>query len=215
MHSLFTLLLPLFIAVSPAMAAEQKPIKVTASFSVLADIAQQVGGKRVQVTSIVPADGDAHSFEAKPSDIAKLKDTKVIVIQGVGFDDFVRKMAMSAKFGGPIVMASEGTKLLEAKEDDHDHGHDHHHDHGTHDPHTWHNPQNGIIAARNIAAVLTKLDPGGATTYAENLARFTDDVNKIDAEAKKTFAAMPAAQRKIITSHDAFGYLGDAYGITI
>lgn len=211
-------IIALLIALMPmqlAHAQDKKIVKVTASFSILADTVKKIGGSRVVVDSIVPPNGDAHSFEAKPSDSSKLKTSELLVVQGLGLDNFVDKLASAADFKGEKIIASKGIKLRKGEEEDHDeHEHDHH-DHGAYDPHTWQNPMNMIITARNITSGLVKVDPAGAAVYEANLASFSTEMRALDEFAHKQFDQIPPARRVMITTHDAFGYLGDAYGIKI
>lgn len=200
--ALFILLLPLQFA----HAQDGRVVKVTASFSILADAIKKIGGSRVKVTSIVPPGSDVHGFEARPSDSTLLKDAELLVTQGAGFDDFAGKLANSSNFRGARVIASTGIKLRAAKTD---------HDHGASDPHTWQNPMHMIITGRNIASALTKIDPAGAAVYEANLMSFSNEMRALDQFARTQFDKIPAARRVIITTHDSFGYLGDAYGIHI
>ncbi|MGE8618393.1 MAG: metal ABC transporter solute-binding protein, Zn/Mn family, partial [Achromobacter spanius] len=130
-------------------------------------------------------------------------------------------------FAGQTVVASKGVtprKFAEAggdgKHDEHDHDHDHdhkeghHHHHGDSDPHAWQNLANGVIYARNVAEGLAAADPAHADAYRQRAGAYIARLEAVDAAAKKTFAAIPEARRKVVTSHDAFGYFGDAYGVS-
>lgn len=210
-------IIALLIALMPmqfAHAQDKRIVNVTASFSILADTVKKIGGSRVAVNSIVPPNGDAHSFEPRPSDSSKLKNSEVLVVQSLGLDNFADKMASAADFKGEKVIASKGIKLRKGEAEDHDED-AHEHDHGAYDPHTWQNPMNMIITARNIAAGLIKVDPAGSAVYEANLASFSNEMRALDEFAHKQFDQIPPAKRMMITTHDAFGYLGDAYGIKI
>jgi zinc/manganese transport system substrate-binding protein len=208
---LFIVTLPLhFVA-----AQDGKVIQVTASFSILADVTKKIGGSRVNVQTIVPPDGDAHAYEAKPKDSVLLTRSQLLVMQGLGFDNYANKLATAADFKGTRIIASKGIKLLTNKNEHDDAHHGHGHDHGIDDPHTWHNPINMITTARNIATALAKIDPAGAAVYDANLASFTGEMRALDAFARNQFNKIPPTKRMIITSHDALGYLGNAYGIKI
>ena len=187
-------------------AADKMP--VTASFSILGDLTRVVGGDRVTVTTLVGPDEDAHVFEAKPSDTRTLLASKLWVTNGLGFEPWATKLAQSAGYQGESVVASNGVKdvkgrtmtaekrLIEG------------------DPHAWQNPENVVLYVRNIAAGLTKADPSGAGVYQDNAAAYVKELQTVDAWAKEQFAAIPANKRKVITSHDAFGYLAAHYQIT-
>lgn len=189
----------------PAMAAE--PIPVVASFSILGDLVQVVGGERVQVTTLVGPDADAHSFEPKPADARAVLKARLFVINGLNFEPWAEKLAKSAAYQGVTVVASRGVKPLQLEAAGHDHGHQ------NADPHAWQNPDNVVLYVQNIAAGLAKVDPAGASSYQANAARYAALLKDFDAQAKAQFAAVPEAKRKVITSHDAFGYFAAHYQI--
>lgn len=189
----------------PGMAAE--PIPVVASFSILGDLVQVVGGDRVQVTTLVGFDADAHSFEPKPADARAVLKARLFVINGLNFEPWAEKLAKSAAYQGATVVASRGVKPLQLEEAGHNHGHQ------DADPHAWQNPEHVVRYAQNIAAGLAKVDPAGASSYQANAARYAALLKDFDAQAKAQFAAVPEAKRKVITSHDAFGYFAAHYQI--
>jgi len=213
MRFLLTLIF-LLIPLQFAHAQDGRVIKVTASFSILADTVKKIGGGRVTVTSIAPPDGDAHAYEAKPKDSVILTGSNLLVLQGLGFDDYAVKLADAANFSGARVIASKGIQLRKTEEPP-EHHEGHGHDHGSYDPHTWHNPLNMITAARNIADALTQIDRAGAAVYEANLASFTHEMRALDQFAHQQFDKIPPEKRMMITTHDAFAYLGDAYQIKI
>jgi zinc/manganese transport system substrate-binding protein len=191
-------------------------IAVTASFSILGDLVRVVGGERVSVTNLVGPNEDAHVFEAKPSDAKSLLQSRLLVSNGLGFDPWAQNLAKSAGYKGLAVVASKGLKPLAeaAKPVAKGHGHGHGHAHGEADPHAWQNPNNVVLYVRNITAALSQLDPASASTYQANADAYVKELQALDVWAKAQFNAIPAAQRKVITSHDAFGYLAAHYQIT-
>ena len=191
---------------SPGHATEVVP--VVASFSILGDLVQVVGGARVQVTTLVGPDADAHSFEPKPADARAILKARLFVINGLNFEPWAEKLAKSAAYQGTMVVASRGVKPLRLEAAGDSHGH---HDA---DPHAWQNPDNVVLYVQNIAASLSKVDPAGADSYQANAARYAKALKDFDAQAKAQFAALPAAKRKVITSHDAFGYFAAHYQIS-
>lgn len=198
------------LLLSPLWAMANMP--VVASFSILADITREVGGERVNVVSLVGADQDAHVFQPKPADVKKLAEAKVFVANGLGFEGWISRLSKSANFKGVTVTASNGIKPLAAAEED---GHDHAdgHDHGRVDPHAWHNPQYVMRYVDTIAAGLTKADAAGASYYRARAEAYKLRVKELDGWASAQFAAVPLARRKVLTSHDAFAYLGARYQI--
>lgn len=187
------------------MAAE--PIPVVASFSILGDLVQVVGGQRVQVTTLVGPDADAHSFEPKPADARAILKARLFVTNGLNFEPWADKLAKSAAYQGAMVVASRGVKPIQIEEAGHGHSHQ------DADPHAWQNPNNVVLYVQNIAAGLSRVDPAGASSYQANAARYAALLKDFDAQARAQFAAVPEAKRKVITSHDAFGYLAAHYQI--
>ena len=201
-------------------AAHAQPLEVTTSFSILGDLVGQVGGERVKVRTLVGADEDAHAFQPRPSDARNVGGAALVVVNGLGFDDWMVRLARSGGYKGEVVVASAGIDTLAMTTDDH--GHDHGHDHGDEDdkanakavdPHAWQDVGNVRRYVANIADALTKADPEGATAYRANAERYDGELKALDTEIRAAFAALPAARRKVVSSHDAFGYFGRAYGI--
>ncbi len=217
----------LALAASPALAAD---VTAVASFSILADIVQQVGGDRVAVTTIVGPNADAHVYEPTPADAAAVTRADIFFVNGLGFEGWMDRLVEATGYGGPLVVASAGvvphTMAEDEDEDedeahdhdhddhDHDHDHDHHHDHGGVDPHAWQDLANGALYARNVAAGLCDVDAAGCTVYTANADAYAAQLMALDAEIRADVAAIPEARRKVITTHDAFGYFGAAYGVT-
>jgi len=188
-----------------SIAADKLP--VTASFSILGDLVRVVGGERVAVTTLVGPNEDAHVFEPKPADAKHLLQSKLLVINGLGFEPWAQKLAQSAGFKGVTLQASQGVapRTMPSEQSP---------SRLETDPHAWQNPDNVAIYVRNIAATLTQLDPAGAATYQNNSAAYIQELQALDRWAKDQFAALPPVKRKVITSHDAFGYFAAHYQLT-
>jgi zinc/manganese transport system substrate-binding protein len=171
-----------------------------------------VGGERVSITTLVGPDEDTHAFEPRPADAKAIAQSKLLVINGLGFEPWAQKLAQSAGYKGQTVTASQGVKTYAFPEEK---GHDDKgHHHSETDPHAWQNPNNVVLYVGNIAAGLAKADPAGAATYQANAAAYVKELQTLDAWAKDQFAAIPLTKRKVITSHEAFGYLAAHYRIT-
>ena len=195
---------------SHAHAAEKLP--VTASFSILGDLVRVVGGDRVAVTTLVGANEDAHVFEAKPSDAKTLLASKLVVLNGLGFEPWAGKLLKSSGYKGETVTAAKGVKAR-AMQEEKGHGAHAGHAHEEMDPHAWQNPNNVALYVRNIAAALGKVDAAGAATYQANAEAYVKELQALDAWAQAQIATIPADKRKVITSHDAFGYFAAQYGV--
>jgi len=201
-----------FLLCSASFAADKPPpVPVVASFSILGDLVHVVGGDRVSVTSLVGPDEDAHVFEPKPADARAIMQSRLLVTNGLGFEPWAQKLARSAGYKGETVVASKGVKpraMAKGKGRDNEG----HHPHET-DPHAWQNPENVVAYVRNISTALSKVDPAGTATYQANAEVYVKALRALDAWAKAQFDAIPVAKRKVITSHDAFGYFSAQYQI--
>jgi zinc/manganese transport system substrate-binding protein len=204
-------------------------VKAVASFSILGDMVRQVGGDRVEVVTLVPPDSDAHVFSPTPADARTLARAQVFFVNGLGFEGWMERLEKSSGFKGKLVVASTGVAPRTMIEDEgHHHGdeaedaqkHDHaqgedHDEEDVTDPHAWQDLANGKLYIANIRDGLIAADPDGKATYDANAATYLDALGKEESAVKRALAALPEARRKIITSHDAFGYFGAAYGLEI
>lgn len=190
------------------------PIHVTASFSVLADLVQQIGGSNVQVDVLVSAGGDAHTFAPKPAQVKQVGRAQVVFMNGMGFDGWMPRLLKAAAFKGHTVTASEGvTPVLAASEDEHHHTHAHGKPAQVNDPHVWQDPKQAQIYVQNIANGLCQVDATACAQYKANAVHYQQQLDQLDQEIRQAWQAVPAIQRLVITSHDAFGYYAHAYGV--
>ncbi|MBU2581377.1 MAG: metal ABC transporter substrate-binding protein [Alphaproteobacteria bacterium] len=204
----------LAVSIKPAHAAEK--IAVVATFSILADMAKQVGGERVAVHSMVGPGSDAHVFQATPADAVTLRRAALVVENGFGFEGWLDRLIEAADYKGQRIVASEGVAPLSQADTD-DHGHHQGDKHGLRaaDPHAWQNIANGVHYVDNIARGLCNLDKSGCPTYKANGAAYIERLQALDREIKGRLAAIPSERRKVITSHSAFGYFAERYGVEI
>lgn len=195
---------------SPAQA--QAPLQTVASFTILGDLVASIGGDRVTVTTLVEAGGDAHVFEPGTRDARAVGDADIVFANGLGFDPWMDRLVTSTGYSGPFVIASAGVTPLPFEEEGGDHaGHDD--EHGD-DPHAWQSVANARLYVTTIADALIAADPAGETGYRANLAAYLAELDVLEAEILATVASLPETSRTVITSHDAFGYFADAYGLT-
>ena len=210
-------LLPLGLLVSPLALAK---VPVTATFSILGDLVQQVGGDQVSVSMLVGPNGDAHVYQPTPQDIRTLAQSKLLVSNGLGFEGWLERLDSASGFKGVKVVASQGIQprhMAEEEEEgsEHEHEAEGHHHHGGLDPHAWNDPANVLVYVDNIVRGLSQVDPEHANLYQQNAARYKAQLQKLDADYRARFAQLPAERRRAITSHDAFGYLAQAYQLTL
>jgi len=212
---------PTLLLARPAPAQQRQ--SVVASFSILADMTRQIAGDRIALRSIVGPDVDAHGFQPKPSDAATLANAAVVIRNGLGFEGWLDRMIRSSGFKGALVTTTDGItpRMMEAHH--HHHGHDHggagrRHNHSVGprrvpDPHAWQDLGLASHYIRNITAGLVAADPGNEAHYRRNAEAYAARLAALDQWVRAEIAKVPAARRKIVTSHDAFGYFGEAYGV--
>jgi zinc/manganese transport system substrate-binding protein len=196
-----TALAALFVA-APARA--QDHLKVIASFSILGDFVKNVGGDRIEVATLVGPDGNAHVYAPSPGDAKKVADAKLVFVNGLGFEGWLERLVKASGTKAPIVIATKGIKPLERGDD---------HDHGRADPHAWQSVANAKIYVANIRDALIAADPAGKDAYFANAAAYLAKLDALEREVREVIAKIPADRRRVITSHSAFGYFQNAYGV--
>ncbi|WP_137125649.1 metal ABC transporter solute-binding protein, Zn/Mn family [Roseomonas sp. HF4] len=212
--------LPALLLASPARA--QTRIPVVASFTILGDMAATIGGNRIDLRTIAGAEADAHGLQPRPSDAAALRGARLVIRNGLGFDAWIDRMLRAANHRGTVVTATDGItpRMMDA------HAHAHANDGGSGrrqqhsvgprrvpDPHAWQDLRHGQAYVRGIAAALAAADPDGAAAYRANADAYLARLATLDAWVRAQVGAVPEPRRRVVTSHDAFGYFGDAYGI--
>jgi zinc/manganese transport system substrate-binding protein len=182
---------------APAGATERLP--VVASFSIIGDFVAQVGGARVLAATIVGPDGDAHVYQPTPADGRHIAQAKVIFVNGLGFEGWLERLIAAAKGKGTIVTLGKGVAARAGEE-------------GA-DPHAWQDVANAKIYVNEIRDALISADPEGAEVYKANAAAYLVKLDALDAEIVKTLDAIPKERRRVVSTHDAFGYFSARYGI--
>lgn len=216
MHRRFVLAggLSLVAALPGRGAGAQTRPKIVASFSILADLVGAVAGDVAEISAIVGPDVDAHGFEPSPSDARMLAGADVVVTVGLGFEGWMDRLVSSSGFKGRRVVASDGIATLRTKGHGHSHGHaGHSHGKGGVDPHVWQDPLRVQQMVRSIARGLGAADPSRAAIYDANAAAYVAKLGELDRWIVGELATVPAARRKIVTSHDAFAYFAARYGV--
>jgi zinc/manganese transport system substrate-binding protein len=193
------LVLALLIGLATVSARGQSRIDVVASFSILGDFAREVGGDRVAVTTLVGANSDVHVYTPSPSDAQKVSGAKLLIINGLGLEGWLPRLVQSSGGKAAIVTATAGIAPRRLGSDA--------------DPHAWQSVANAKIYVGNISDGLSRADPANASTYSANASAYLAKLDALDAEVRQAVAQIPEARRKVISTHDAFGYFAAAYGI--
>jgi zinc/manganese transport system substrate-binding protein len=195
-----------------ARAAE--PIPVVATFSIIGDMLANVGGERIAVRTIVAPGGDCELYQPTAADVASVAAARAVFLNDLNeeFEPWLEPLLKQSRFTGAKVVVSRGVKTLTAEEE--------HPVSGRQlpaavDQHAWLDPKNGVVYVRNIAAALARLDPAGAADYKARAAAYAREIQATDDWARKELAAVPAAKRRALASHDSLQYIANAYGITL
>jgi zinc/manganese transport system substrate-binding protein len=194
---LWSICLALVAAALPARAQER--LNVVASFSILGDLVHNVGGERVSVTTLVGSDGDVHVYTPAPADAKKIADAKVMIINGLGLEGWLPRLLQSSGSKVPITIATRGITPLKLGSDA--------------DPHAWQSVADARIYVANIRDALVAADPADAETFRANAQSYLTKLGALDHEVREAVAQIPPPRRKVISTHNAFGYFAAAYGI--
>lgn len=195
-----------------------EPLKVVASFSIIGDFAKNVGGDRVDVTTLVGPDGDAHVYEPSPADAVSMASAKLVLVNGLHFEGFLQRLVEASASKAAIVELTKGITPIDfkpefAEAEAAEGGHEGH-NHGSTDPHAFQSVVNAKVYVKNIAEAFCNADSAGCDTYKANATAYTDKLDALDKEVREAIAAIPQEKRVVITSHDAFGYFEHEYGLT-
>lgn len=192
--SLIALPLPVF-----AQSTTPRPLRVVASFSILADMAREIGGSAVEVAALVGPDSDAHVFQPSPADARRLANAELVVVNGLGFEGWMDRLVRSSGYRGPVLVASEGVPVRRMGREP--------------DPHAWQDLANAQRYAANLRDAMARARPASAAEIGQRCASYIERLQALDREVRARFDAVPRQHRRVISSHDAFGYFGAAYGI--
>ncbi|WP_046862575.1 metal ABC transporter substrate-binding protein [Microvirga massiliensis] len=210
-RNVVTLLLTTLAAVVALPASAQPSrLKVVATFSILGDFVRKVGGDRIDLVTLVGPNGDAHVYSPTPADGRQLAEANVVITNGLGFEGWISRLVTASGTKARIVDAAARVKTLSSG---HVHGHRHGHGQASIDPHAWQDVSNAKIYVANIRDALATADPESRPVFEANAERYLDELDALDAEVRTTIAAIPADRRRIITSHEAFAYFENAYGL--
>lgn len=210
------------------------PLTVVATYSVLGDFIQRIAGNTVALTVLVGPGGDPHVFEPTPRDASALAEANLVFENGLEFETWLDDLFTASGSTATRIAVSDGIDALpftghdhehehheegdahEHEEGDmHEHEHEHEHEHGEFDPHTWLSPLNAIIMVENIRAALVAANPANAEVYNANAAALTAELQQLDAEIRTMVEQIPVERRKLVTTHELFGYFARDYGFEI
>ncbi|WP_342714152.1 zinc ABC transporter substrate-binding protein [Bradyrhizobium sp. B039] len=193
----FLLLLALLLTASPLHAAER--LNVVTSFSILGDFVRNVGGDRVSVTTLVGPDSDVHVYTPAPSDAKRIADAKFVVVNGLGLEGWLPRLVQSSGSKATVVTASAGIAPLKLG--------------SAADPHAWQSVPNAKVYVTDIADALAAADPEDAEFFRAQAKAYLEKLETLDREVREAVAKIPPERRKVISTHDAFGYFAAEYGI--
>lgn len=193
----FVVLSALLLIASPLHAAER--LNVVASFSILADFVGNVGGDRIDLTTLVGADGDAHVYTPAPSDAKRIADAKLVIVNGLGLEGWLPRLVQSSGGKAQVITASAGIAPLKLG--------------SAADPHAWQSVPNAKIYVTDIAKALAAADPDDAEFFQARAKTYLDKLATLDREVREAVAKIPPERRKVISTHNAFGYFSAEYGV--
>lgn len=186
----------------PASPAETTTPVILTSTTVLADITRNIVGDRFAVQSLLPVGSDPHSYQATPQDIARVSESKLIIVNGAGYENFLQTLLDNTSGDATLIEASAGISPREDPE------------RGP-DPHMWLNPNLVLTYVENIRAALTQFDPAGEETYRANADAYSAKLNELDASIFEQVGQIPIQKRLLITNHESFGYFAERYGFIV
>jgi zinc/manganese transport system substrate-binding protein len=197
MIRLWLIALTLIAVVGPVRAADR--LNVVASFSILGDFVRNVGGDRVNVTTLVGPDSDAHVYVPTPSDAKKVADAKLVFVNGLGFEGWLPRLVKSAGGKAAVVTTTTGIAPLKLGSEA--------------DPHAWQSVANAKIYVANIRDALAAAAPADAEVFKSKANAYLADLDALEREVREAIAKIPESRRKVISTHNAFGYFAAAYGV--
>jgi zinc/manganese transport system substrate-binding protein len=192
-------LIYLVLALSIAPVWAQQPLKVVASFSILGDFVKNVGGERVDVTTLVGPDSDVHVYAPAPDDARKIANARLLVVNGLGLEGWLPRLLQAAGGRALMVTATRGIAPLRLGSDA--------------DPHAWQSVANAKVYVANIRDALAATDPADADYFRKRTEDYLATLDALDREVRQAIMRIPENRRKVISTHDAFGYFASAYGI--
>jgi len=182
---------------------ETSRVKVVASLAIFADFVRQVGGDRVDVSALIPAGADPHTYELPPGRVVRLTEADLVIVNGLGLEAALQDViAENTPSSTPVIELSQGLSAITS-------------DHESANPHLWLNVQNAIAYVERIRDALVQIDPAGADAYRSNADSYLSELRTLDQEVAAAIDSIPSDRRKLVTLHDAFPYLAQRYGLQL
>ncbi|HEY7772907.1 MAG TPA: zinc ABC transporter substrate-binding protein [Marinagarivorans sp.] len=174
-------------------------IRVVTSFSILEDLVRELGGDYVSVVNLVGRNSDAHMYQPKPSDAVAVAQADLVIVNGLGFEGWIARLIENCGYQGQSLIASKGIEVLFHGDEP--------------DPHAWQSFRNIRVYIHNITQALIAQRPQYAQAFLQRQRQYLNAVELIEQELIAQLAKVPASERMVVTSHDAFGYLGHEFSI--
>lgn len=182
----------------------QDKLKVVTSASIFHDMTTNIGKDRIELKNIVPVGGDPHLHEPIPRDAQIVQAAELILVNGLSFEGWINELIANSGTKATVKTITEGVKAIRSLDYS-----------NSSDPHAWMSAKNGLIYVDNIAEALSKADPANADFYNQNAASYKKELEALHEEILKDISTIPKDKRVLITSHDAFQYFGNAYGLKL
>lgn len=196
LHRIAAFTLAIALVTAPAHAEK---LRVVASFSILGDMVNQVAGDKATVTTIVGPNANAHVYTPSVSNARAVTEADVVFVNGLGFETWSKTLIENSGTKAKVYVATDGIKALKVD--------------GATDPDAWHSLTNGIIYVRNFAKSISTVGSANAVAYKANADTYIKSLQSLHDRTTKELADLPEIRRTVVTAHDAFGYLADAYGM--
>jgi len=204
------ILLAAFAAViaAPVAGDGAEPRKLAvASTSIIADFVRNVGGQRIDVKALVGANSDAHVYSPTPGDAKEIAGAAIVFVNGLGLEGWLPRLVGASGSKAPLIAVTKGITPRRMQDEQHP-------GRSVTDPHAWQSIADAKVYVTNIRDKLVAIDPAGKAAYETNAQAYLAKLDELDKEVRSAIASIPTHRRKVITTHDAFGYFGAAYGMS-
>jgi zinc/manganese transport system substrate-binding protein len=193
---------------APAAGEEAPPPKLAvASTSIIADFVRNVGGERIEVKALVGPNGDAHVYSPTPGDAKEIAAATIVFVNGLGLEGWLPRLVTASGTKAPVIVTTKGVPPRRMPDEEHP-------GRSVTDPHAWQSIADAKMYVANIRDGLIAADPSGRAAYEANAQAYLARLDEVENEVRAAIASIPVERRKIITTHDAFGYFGAAYGMS-